>query len=230
MLTEIIQAKVNVRIIARERGKIRRDLCRQGHNIWVNFGRQFLAEVISPLDTNYNKHYGEGSVVRVTKWMGVGIGSDEQTVDIASTYPTLDTDYPGQNIFDDSVLTTPYLERPVKVTGTAGVGTAAGVWLKVVSAPPTFSGTPTHIVTFTTLFSNTDMHLGGSYPAVPLSECGLYLSDQPDSLVSSQVYDYGASPDYINTSTRQRLIAYNGFAPLTKTASVSLELNWEIQF
>lgn len=230
MLTEIIQAKVNVTIIARERGKIRRDLCRRGHNIWVNLGRQYLAEVISPLDNNYDKHYGEGTAVRVTKWMGLGIGSDEQTVDIAATYPTLDSHYPGQNLASDSVLSTAYLERPIKVSGTAGTGAAAGVWLKEVAAPPTFSGTPVHIVTFTTLFGNTDAHLGGSYPAVPLSECGLFLSDQQESLVSSQVYDYGNPPGYVNTSTRQLLIAYNGFAPLTKTPSVSLELNWEIQF
>jgi hypothetical protein len=179
--------------------------------------------VISPL-AGFAGHVNDA----VTRYVGLGIGGNEQTVDIAGTYPTLDSHYPGQNTYDDSLTTTVYLERPVKVSGTAGTGASAGVWLSDVVAPPDLSGVTT--VDFEVLFAAADLHLSGAYPAVPLSEVGLFLSNETASRPSNEVYDYGSGPDYINTSTRQKLIAYNAFAPLTKTASVSLEIHWQIQF
>lgn len=224
MFVDIIEAKVNVRIVARERGKIvaRRD----SHNIWVNFGREYLAKTISPLDGTYTTPVNNA----VVRYIGLGIGGDAQTLDIAGTFPTLDTHYPGQNIFDDTVISTATLERPVKVTGTAGVGASAGVWMSSVTAPPTFGGTPISKVEFDTLFTNSDINLGGSYPSVPLSEVGLFLSSEVASRTSEEVYDYGTPPAYINSSTRQKLLAYNTFDPISKTVSVSLEIHWEIQF
>lgn len=211
-------------------GKLVRSLCREGHNIWVNQGRQYLAEVISPLNALFDTHYAEGSGIRVVKYMAVGIGGDSQAIDVAGTYPTLDTHYPGQQIFSDSDITVPYLERPVKVSGTAGVGPSAGVWLSTVTAPPTFSGSPITKVEFVTTFDTSDLHLSGAYPAVPLSEIGLLLSTETENRDSDEVYDYGSPPDYINASGRQKLIAYNTFSTITKTSSVSLEVHWEIQF
>lgn len=224
MFRDIVEASVNVRIVARERGKI--VARREGHNIWVNFGREYLAKRISPSDGTYTTAVND-SVIR---YIGFGIGGDAQTIDISTVYPTLDTHYPGQNIFDDTVLTTDTLERPVKVTGTAGVGTSAGVWMSSVTAPPTFNGSPITAVEFDALFSVTDFHLGGSYPSVPLSEVALFLASETASRTSEEVYDYGSAPDYINTSTRQKLLAYNTFDPISKTASVSFEIHWEIQF
>jgi hypothetical protein len=230
MFKDAIDPKVNVRIVARERGKRVPQLCREGHNIWVNQGRQYLAEVISPLDGSFDAHYND-STVRVVRYMGLGIGGDSQLVtDIPGTYPTLDTHYPGQNTFDDATVTVPYLERPVKVSGTAGVGTSAGVWMNSVTAPPTFSGSPITKVEFSALFDNSDLHLSGAYPAVPVSEIGLFLASESASRTSEEVYDYITGPAYINTSTRQKLIAYNTFDTITKTASVALEVHWEIEF
>lgn len=225
MFRDGIEAKSNVFITARERGKKVAALCRESHNVWVNNGRQYLAEVISPT-SGFAAHYND-SPIRVVQYMALGIGGDEQTADISVEYPTLDTHYPGLNTFDDDSLTTPYLERPIKVTGVAGVGTSAGVWMNDVVAPPDLSGVT--VVEFQSLFSTTDLQLGGSYPAVPLSEIGLMLSIEEPSRTSEEVYDYAASP-WINTSSRQQLIAYNTFATITKTASVALEIHWEIQF
>lgn len=227
MFSDLVEAKVNVRITARERGKI--VARREGHNIWVNQGRQYLAEVISPLNSSFTSHYNDAPI-RVVRYMGVGIGGDSQILDIAGTYPTLDTHYPGQNNFDDETITVPYLERPVKVSGTAGVGTSSGVWLNQVAAPPVFSGTPITKVEFEALFNNTDLQLGGAYPSVPISEIGLYLSNEQASRQSDEVYDYLNPPAYINASTRQKLIAYNTFDTISKTVSVALEIHWEIQF
>ena len=227
---EKINVKANVRITARERGKRVPALCREDHNTWVDFGRQYLAEVISPKDGTFSNHYGEtGPAVRVVRYVGLGIGGVEQTADIASLYPTLDAHYPGRNTYSDSDVTINYQQRPVKVTGTPGVGASAGVWGNSVSAPPSFSGTPTNKVDFVAFFSETDLHLSGAYPAVPLSESGLILSTETISRPSNQVYDYLTSPDYIG-AYRQYVVAYNAFATLTKTAAVTLEIHWEIEF
>jgi len=229
MFKDIMDAKVNVKITARERGKRVPQLCREGHNIWVNQGRQYLAEVISPSDGTFAAHFND-STVRVVRYMGFGIGGDAQGIDIAGTYATLDTHYPGQNIFDDDTVTVPYLERPVKVSGAAGVGASAGVWMNSVTAPPTFSGSPITKVEFDTLFDSNALHLSGAYPSVPISEIGLFLSSEQASRTSEEVYDYITGPAYINTSTRPKLIAYNTFDTITKTVSVALEVHWEVQF
>jgi len=229
MFKDSIDPKVNVRITARERGKRVPRLCREGHNIWVNQGRQYLAEVISPLNSSFAAHYND-SPVRFVRYMGLGIGGDSQLVDISTLYPTLDTHYPGQNVYDDATISVAYLERPVKVSGTAGVGASDGIWMNSVTAPPTFSGSPVTTVEFDALFDTADLHLSGAYPAVPVSEIGLFLSSESYSRTSEEVYDYLTGPAYINASTRQKLIAYNTFATITKTVSVSLEVHWEIQF
>lgn len=230
MFIDIVEAKTNIRIIARDdRGKKVPSMCREEHNVWVNIGRQYLAEVISPLDGAFAAHYND-SPVRVVQYMALGIGGDSQLMDVAGTYPTLDADYPGQNLYDDTVITTNYLERPIKITGTAGAGSAPGMWMNNVTAPPTFSGSPITKVEYDTLFDYTDCQLGGSYPSMPLSEAALMLSSEVASRLSSEVYSYASPPDYINTSTRQKLLAYNTFDTISKTVSVALEIHWEIQF
>jgi hypothetical protein len=233
-LKDFIEVKSNVFIVARERGKIIQR--REGHNIWVNNGRQYLAEVISPLNNSFNAHYNDAPV-RVVEYMGFGIGGERQVADLATPapqYTTLVAHYPGLNTFDDTVLTIPYLERPVKVSGTAGVGASAGVWMGQIVAPPTFisSGIPpvTNTVEMVCLFGNNDLHLAGAYPSVPLAEVGLFLSSQTASRQSNEVYDYADPPEYINEATRPQLIAYHTFDTISKTPSVTMEIHWQLQF
>jgi hypothetical protein len=97
-----------------------------------------------------------------------------------------------------------------------------------VTAPPDVSGVTK--VEFAALFDTGDLNLSGSYPSVPVSEIGLFLSSETASRTSEEVYDYLSGPAYINASTRQRLIAYNTYDAITKTASVALEVHWEIAF
>ena len=226
MFKDLLDAKVNVRITARERGKRVPQLCREGHNIWGNQGRQYLAEVISPLNSSFDAHYNDA----VVQYMGLGVGGDSQLAATVSTYSGMDTDYPGQNSYSDETITVSYLERPVKISGTAGVGASAGVWMNAVAAPPAHTGSPVTKVEFETLFDAADLHLGVAYPAVPLAEVGLFLSNAVASRTSEEVYDYVTGPAYINASTRQKLIAYNTFETIVKTPSVALEVHWEIQF
>jgi len=225
MFKDIIPVKNNVFIIARERGKKVPGLCREGHNTWVNLGRQFLPEVMSPLNSSFNAHYND-SPIQVVRYMALGIGGDAQLADLPSDFPTLNTDHPGQNIYDDASLDTQYLERPLRVTGTPGGTGTSGVWMSDVAAPPTFG---TSKVTYVTLFGTSDLHLSGAYPSVPLSEIGLLLSSQTASLTWDQLYDPTNPPSYIKVASRPRLVAYNTFDTLSKTAAVSLEIHWEIE-
>jgi hypothetical protein len=163
------------------------------------------------------------------KYIGMGIGGNRQTTPIGTYYPTLAAHYPGQSTYDKADLTIKYLERPVKVSGTAGVGSASGVWGTLVDAPPAFSGVALSTTEFLVVFSEADFHLGGAYPSVPISEAGLILSSQQISHTSDSVYDY-VTPPYINDSSRQRIVGYHGFAPITKTSSITLEIRWKIQF
>jgi len=227
MFRDLIEVKNNVRIVARERGKKVRSLCREGHNIWTNLGRQYLAEVVSPV-AGYSAHYND-SPLRVIRYLGLGIGGDSQMPGVDTTFPLLAAHYPGRNIFNDTDLTVQTLERPVKVSGSAGTGIADGIWMSGVTAPPTFGGTPVTKVEFDTLFDYPDLQLGGAYPSVPLSEIAMILSSEEPSKTSEEVYDYGNPPSYI-ASTRQKLVAYNTFDPISKTVSVALEVYWELQF
>jgi hypothetical protein len=221
-----IEPNVNVEIVARERGKKVPGLCRSGHNIWTNVGRQYLAEVISPKDATFANHYNEPPI-QIVKYMGMGIGGDSQAANIAADFPTLNTDYPGQNLQSEQI-TVSQLERPIRVSGSSGTGAAIGDWMLEVSAPP--SPVPTTKVEFVTLFGLSDFHLAGAYPSVPLSEIGLFLSTQTKTLSWDTVYDLANPPSFVNVGGRQVLVAYNTFDTITKTTSVSLEIHWEIQF
>lgn len=220
-----LECIANVQITGRERGKKVPSACREGHNRWVNFGREYLARVVTP-DISWG--HVDDSVIRS---MAFGMGGADQTTTVTGD---LATHYPGQATFTDNDFTVVYLERPIKVTGTAGVGTSPGVWLKDItvdgSTTPSFSGVPASTVEFVATFSDTDLHLGGAYTSIPLSEVGLYLSTQTASLLSNQVYDYASPPSYINNTTRQKLVAYFPFATITKTPAVALEVRWQLQF
>jgi hypothetical protein len=241
-LFDKIEVKTNVEIIARERGKRVPSLCRKTHNTWVNIGRQYLAEVISPGDPAFSSHYND-SPVRVVQYMGLGIGGSKQLVNIATLFPALDEDYPGQNTYTDEDIAINWLERPVKVTGTPGKDLAPGVWMRQIAyapnpdpelALPKFSGTPIispqiHKVEYVGYFTEPDINLAGGYDLVPLSECALMLSIEQPSRLSNEVYDYGVDPTHVGPD-RQLLVAYNAFATISKTMAVSLELHWELSF
>jgi hypothetical protein len=203
ILKDDIEVRANVEIIARERGKIvdRRD----EHNIFVNLGREYLADRVHNTSSEW------------IKWMGLGIGSDEQTIDIAATYPTLDAAYPGQNIFSDSDPTLTVLERPVKLQN----GTS-NYWILETTLSQPIATTAKFVYTFT----ETDVNLTGTYPVVPISEAGLYLDGQTQT---DNPYTGGSSPDWIGPN-RQTVVAYNGFAPISKTPSISVEVRWELRF
>ncbi len=67
-----IEVGGHMSIICRERGKLRRDLCREGHNIWLLTGRAYDAAIKS------YQSYGPDVPLRNDRIKYIGIGSGTQ--------------------------------------------------------------------------------------------------------------------------------------------------------
>jgi len=205
MFQDYIEVKQNVRITARERGKI--VARREGHNIWLNLGRTYLARVLSYSSFSPDTPSENARI----KYMGVGIGSTAQTsLGIANAAPMVPS-YSGTNTQtdDDPLVTT--LERPVRISGSQSnyPGLAGDVWVGQVQAPPDFS--VDRQVTYTRVFSEDEVSYN-TYSSVPLSEVGLLTSNADIA-------------NYQNT-----LIAYETFDTLSKTPVIAVEIVWTLQF
>jgi hypothetical protein len=224
--SEGIHVKSNFELIARDRGKIVPGACVKNHNIWVNLGREFLPQVVSP-NADFTHHMLDTFI----GYMSFGIGGNKQTVNVGAAYPDLEAAYPGQLLYDKGTPGTKYLERPVMTTGTPGPS-GSGDWAVRVLAPPTLvqNGSLYSTVEFTGVVSDQAINLGGTYPSVPVSEAGLMLYNQPVmGAASTDIFNYTAPPAYINPA-RPTVVAYNNFGPITKTTDITLEVRWKLQF
>lgn len=204
-LTEVIEVKNNLRLVARERGKI--VARREGHNIWLNLGREYLSQLIAytsfgPDTPERNDRF---------KYMGVGIGGTRQLALSTANSTPLSTAYPGSNLQTDTDPTVTALERPVRISGGSSTypGLGGDVWLAQIQAPATHA-TVTE-VTFKRLFATSDVSYN-PFLTVPLSEIMLFTS--------------AASPSVYNNIG----MAYDTFDTLSKTNAFSLEVDWTIRF
>lgn len=181
----------------------------RSHNIVTNAGRQFMGEVITPqtlVGASFTRHSDE-----VVRYIGFGIGGARQTSSLALS-PPLSTDYAGTNTQTDTDVTVNKLERPVQVT-------AGPLWMREISTPGTFPlATSTR---FVATFGQSDINFG-SYTQVPLSEIGLFKSGADPSLPNGSL---GAYP-----GAGGQTIAYDTFAPITKTGLFSIQVRWEFRF
>jgi hypothetical protein len=210
--SEDIDIRINLEIDLFERGKRKRH--HRSHNIVVNTGRQFLAEVITA------SSFGPGTFVRtqdqVVRYIGFGIGGTRQSSSDAALPPyslAYPAGYAGTNTQTDTDVTVARLERPVRVSS------GPDVWMNQIAAPGTFpSATSTR---FIAVFSQTDMSFG-SFPSVPLSEIGLYKGSADPSLPNGGA---GAYP-----GPGAHMIAYDTFDPIHKTGVFSIEVRWEWRF
>ena len=208
---ERFELKWNLEILGFERGK-KRNLLSRTHNIVTNNGRQFVMEVISAsafaAGTGFTRQ--REAVVR---FIGFGIGGSRQVAPEAAQSPLSDNypaGYGGGNDQTDDDVTVTRLERPVKAT--------SGLWLKQLSAPPTF---PTPMsVRYTAFFDEADVNLGAVI-SMPVAEVGLYSSLADPSLPNGGT---GAYPGATN-----HMIAYDTFKTLYKTGFLSLQVNWTWQ-
>ena len=203
-----IEVKQNLILTMRERGKI----CgrREGHNIWVNLGREYLARLIAFQSLNPDVPETPPGENRV-KFMGLGIGGTSQLAPAAANSPPISPPYVGTNAQTDLDPTVTLLERPVRISGseTAYPGLAGDVWLGTIQAPATHT-LPTE-VTYKRVFTRADVSFS-SFLSVPLSEIGLFTS--------------AADPE-LHQNT---FIAYDTFDTLSKTGAFELEVEWTIRF
>ena len=118
-----------------------------------------------------------------------------------------DTDYPGTNLQSSTSPLISRLERPVQIT--------SDIWLvDLLSQVP---ASPYTYVQFSYTLSGTEINqVGSTYPTVPISEAGLFLSDESASL---NPYD----------GTAQQPVAYVTFTPYPKLNGSSLEFEWVLR-
>lgn len=201
---DTIEVKQNLSIVARERGKI--VARREGHNIWVDLGREYLAGLIAYASFGPDIPERDDRI----KYMGFGIGSTRQVAPSVANNPPISPPYTGTNLQTDIDPTVTTLERPVRVSGSSSnyPGLAGDVWIGQVQAPAVHA-TATE-TTFRRLFTQLEVSYA-PFLSVPLSEIGLFTS--------------AADPEnYLNT-----LVAYDSFDTLSKTAAFEIEVAWTIQ-
>jgi hypothetical protein len=204
-IIDTIEVKSNLIITARERGKI--VARREGHNIWLDLGREYLAQLIA-----YNS-FGPDTPVRNDriKYMGLGIGGTRQLALTAANSAPISPPYSGTNAQDDATAAVTTLERPVRVSGSSTnyPGISGDAWIGQVGAPPDLTG-GTEVV-FSRIFTGNEISYG-PFLSVPLSEVMLFTS--------------AADPEnYQNTG-----VAYDTFDTISKTSAVNLEFRWTIRF
>jgi hypothetical protein len=207
-LVDLIEVRSNLKLTVRERGKIMAR--REGHNIWLNLGREYLANLIALASYGPDAPQEDNRI----KYMGLGIGGSRQVAPGVANVAPMSVAYPGSNLQTDIDPDVQRLERPVRISGSTTGPTdpysPSDVWLGTVQAPPIHS-TPTE-VTFVRVFSQTEVSYS-SFVTVPLSEIMLFTSR--------------AIPIGVPNNTG---VAYDTFDTLSKTGAFELEGEWTIRF
>jgi hypothetical protein len=191
---------------------------REGHNVWVDGGREYLAELLA--FTSFGPDTRERD--DRPKFIGFGIGSVDE--DASATSPPFSTSYSAGNdpnatsgneynhAFPVSPLIST-LERPVRFTGgtTDYPGVGGDEWLRVVD-------TVTHFGLYQTNYRIiVDSGAGdleyGTFTPMPLTEVGLFLSSKTPTGTA------------FNT-----LVAYYNFSVIQFADPYVLEVLWQVGF
>lgn len=204
-IVDVVEVKQNLKIIARERGKI--VARREGHNIWLDLGREYLSQLIA------YKQFGPDLTERDDRirYMGFGIGGSRQVAPGVANSSPISPPYVGTNLQTDLDATVTYLERPVRVSGsdTAYPGLIGDAWIGQVQAPATHDTATS--VTFKRLFTTAEISYV-PFLSVPLSEIALFTS--------------AADPN----TWRNNPVAYDTFDTISKTLAVAIEVDWTLRF
>jgi hypothetical protein len=226
-------ATSNVRIVARERGKI--VAVREGHNTWTLYGRQYLAEQASLLSQGPDVPERDARV----KYVGFGIGGKGQNqLSMVQSAPWstvfaagLDPNATTGNEYDSDLPVAPpinTLERPVPLTAITGPTPAYSSsldWRTFRYATALFQQPFSHPDVYTTrYFAQFRQGIGGIYyyihePYVaggfvqmPLSEVGLFLNTATTTVAYEPV------------------VAYITFDTVQVTKDIDIDLEWDIRF
>lgn len=203
-IVDQIEIKSNLIITARERGKV--VARREGHNIWLNLGREYIAQLLSFQSFDPDVPVRNDRI----KFMGVGTGGTRQLALSTANNTPISPPYTGSNLQDDLTPSVTTLERPVRISGssTGYPGIAGDAWVGRIQAPPDLSiGSQ---VTFSRVFTADEVSYG-PFSSVPLSEVMLFTS--------------AADPqNYQNTG-----VAYDTYDTLSKTVATAFEYQWTIR-
>jgi hypothetical protein len=209
-----IEVKSNMKLTARERGKI--VARREGHNIFLNVGREWLSKLCSyavlPSVGVAPTHPDNAAEYHRIRYIGFGIGGNRQIAPASLfTNPPLDA-FSATFTQGDDDLTVYRLETPVPITTTVGAPPYDQQWLGQVVAPPTYPNVG-H-VRYSRLFTELELTFG-SYALMPLSEIGLFTN----------AHRYDEEP-----TTSGSMVAYDTFNTLSKTNAIAIEIEWTLRF
>lgn len=240
-----VGSNVRLRLMDAPNGEVFEE--RESHNIFVDYGREWISELVS-YDTGMAAFRND----RV-RYVAVGIGGTDQTVPYATVqamgYAGFADDwqyfgYPGAEVLTrggeggtgttgpvqtDSDPTVTGLEYPVQI--------ASQDYYDEVKMPATFP--EAGVVRFTAVLGYNDVSYG-TYTAIPLSEIGLFTSSLTEG-VQNQDYppldaaefrgDYPpASGNFYPPVGTRFMVAYNTFATIVKTNAFVLQIDWELRF
>lgn len=204
-LVDDIQVKSNLKLTARERGKI---VARyEGHNIFLDLGREWLSGLISYASLSPDTAQRDDRI----KYIGFGIGGSSQLATTKVAAAPYSTIYSGTNSQTDTDPSVTGLERPVRLSGSGDAypGQASDVWLGTLQAPP--SNLYPNERVFKRVITEAEINYS-PFDSVPLSEVALYTS-AADPLI------------YNNTA-----VAYDTFETVSKTGAIALEIEWTLRF
>jgi len=235
-----VGSNVRLRLLDEPGGKIFDQ--RESHNIFVDYGREWISEIIA-YDTALTPFRGD----RV-RYVAVGIGGTSQTMPSATIrtagYAGFadDWDYVGSNLStggtggtgtadpvqtdQDPIVTG--LEYPVQMTDQN--------YYDEVKQPASFP--EAGVVRFTAVLGYSDVSYG-SFTTVPISEVGLFSGSATEGVqntnyppldAAEQRDPTGAGPPYYPPVGTRFMIAYNTFSTLNKTNAFVLQIDWELRF
>jgi hypothetical protein len=215
-----VEARSNVEIIARSRGKIVDRY--EGHNVFLNYGRQWLIELMSYDTTGWPDTkipVSPTTADRRIRYIGFGIGGNQQTATIPANVATT---YPGTNTQTDTDKTITELERPILVTTTWG---ATYEWEQELDHASTTWTTGPYKLHVEASFTEYELSLAGApgpFSYVPLAEIGLYENacDPADDYTTER---YAGSP------VRPNPVCYHTFPSLSKTDLITIDVRWDIR-
>jgi hypothetical protein len=202
-IVDRIEIKSNLKLTVYERGKI--VTIREGHNIWLDVGREFVLQLMSFQSFNPDVPIRSDRI----KYMAVGIGGTGQKQLAQANVAPLSPPYVGTNVQDDETPTVTTLERPVRISGSSSnyPGLAGDIWAGTIQAPPDLSvGTR---AVYRRVFTGLEVSYG-PFVSVPISEIALMTS----------LADPG---NYLNQA-----VAYDTFDTVSKTGAASIEAVWTL--
>lgn len=213
MLVDRIEVKSNVRLVARERGKI--IAVREAHNIFLDVGREWMTRL-----TSYATLPAAGVAPGVDdpaenyrlRYMGFGIGSTSQIFPsgLFTAAPLDDYGATFEQSGDDPEVFR--LETPVAIGATVDPAPNDRIWLGQLATPPTYPAVGQ--VRYSRILTAGEVTYG-PFAMVPISEVALFTAAAAYNVMP---VDAGA------------MVFYHSFTPMPKTNAADIEVLWTLRY